>query len=31
MILFCKEKAKALNCIGPWLVSGFGKEEAAIK
>jgi GNAT superfamily N-acetyltransferase len=29
MILFCEEKAKTLNCIGLWLVSGFGKEEVA--
>lgn len=29
MILFCEEKSKALNCIGLWLVSGFGKEESA--
>jgi GNAT superfamily N-acetyltransferase len=29
MILFCEEKAKALNCIGLWLVSGFGREEVA--
>jgi GNAT superfamily N-acetyltransferase len=29
MILFCEEKAKALNCIGLWLVSGFGREEEA--
>ncbi|MDR2815788.1 MAG: GNAT family N-acetyltransferase [Proteiniphilum sp.] len=29
MIMFCEEKAKSLNCIGIWLVSGFGKEEAA--
>ena len=29
MILFCEEKAKQLNCIGLWLVSGFGKEEKA--
>jgi GNAT superfamily N-acetyltransferase len=29
MILFCEEKAKALNCVALWLVSGFGKEETA--
>jgi GNAT superfamily N-acetyltransferase len=29
MIWFCEKKAKALNCIGLWLVSGFGREEAA--
>jgi GNAT superfamily N-acetyltransferase len=29
MVLFCEEKAKSLNCIGLWLVSGFGREEAA--
>jgi GNAT superfamily N-acetyltransferase len=29
MILFCEGKAKTLNCIGLWLVSGFGKEVAA--
>jgi GNAT superfamily N-acetyltransferase len=29
MILFCEEQAKILNCVGLWLVSGFGKEETA--
>ncbi|MDR1896411.1 MAG: GNAT family N-acetyltransferase [Prevotellaceae bacterium] len=29
MILFCEEQAKTLNCVGLWLVSGFGKEESA--
>jgi GNAT superfamily N-acetyltransferase len=29
MVFFCEEKAKSLNCIGLWLVSGFGREEAA--
>jgi GNAT superfamily N-acetyltransferase len=29
MILFCEEEAKRLNCIGLWLVSGFGREEPA--
>lgn len=31
MIFFCEEKAKEQNCTGLWLVSGFGREEAAHK
>jgi len=31
MISFAEQKAKELKCTGLWLVSGFGREEAAHK